>query len=89
MYGLIEASIESLESADKDLLGCLGSRFFLKMAGRKGRADVLGMVKGRELAEIWMWAHSSKHLVILILSDNAEGLATSTGSCPSTDNRFA
>ena len=62
MYGLIEASIESLESADKDLLGCLGSRFFLKTAGRKGRADVLGMVKGREWAEIWMWAHSPKHL---------------------------
>lgn len=52
MYGRIEASIESLEPAEKDLLGCAGSLFFfLKTAGRKGRADFLSIIASKVFAK--------------------------------------
>jgi hypothetical protein len=47
IYGRIEASIDSLEPAEKDLLGCGGSRFFLKTAGREGRASFLGIIASK------------------------------------------
>lgn len=58
IYGRIEASIDSLEPAEKDLLGCVGSRFFLKTAGRKRRADVLDIIASKVFAKkIWMGVH--------------------------------
>jgi hypothetical protein len=49
----VEASIDSLEPepTDKGVLGCVGSRFRLKTAGRQGMVIVLGIITDQEFAK--------------------------------------